>query len=75
MLVVGYIMVLRWLMVLITLREYARRLGKNPEVVYQKAARGGFQTAVKMGRDWFIDSEEPYTDNRIKSGKYVKRIK
>ena len=58
-----------------TLREHARRLGKNPEVVYQKAARGGFQTAVKMGRDWFIDSEEPYTDNRIKSGKYVKRIK
>ena len=55
---------------LITLKEYANNHGKNPVVVRQKALRGGFLTAKKVGRDWFIDADEPYTDNRIRSGKY-----
>lgn len=58
-------------MALITLKDYAIRLGKNPVVSRQKALRGGFRTARKIGRDWFIDEDEPYTDNRVKSGKYV----
>lgn len=57
---------------LITIKEYAERLGKNPQVVYQKAARGTFETAVKIGRDWFIDEDEPYSDRRVKHGRYVK---
>ena len=55
---------------LITLKEYAERLGKNPVVARQKAGRGGFKTAQKIGRDWFIDENEPYEDNRIRSGAY-----
>lgn len=55
----------------ITLKEYAERLGKDPVIVRQKAIRGGFNTAEKIGRDWFIDPDEPYTDRRIISGKYI----
>ena len=58
-------------MAMITLKEYAERHGKNPVIVRQKAIRGGFETARKFGRDWIIDEDEPYTDNRVKSGKYV----
>ena len=56
---------------LITLKEYAGRHGKNPIVVRQKALRGGFTTAQKLGRDWFIDEDEPYEDRRIKTGDYI----
>lgn len=58
-------------MSMIPLKEYAERLGKNPQVVYQKAARGTFRTARKIGRDWFIDEHEPYQDARVRSGKYI----
>ena len=58
-------------MALITLKEYAERLGKNPLVVYQKARYGSLKTARKLGRDWVIEEDEPYEDKRIKSGKYV----
>ncbi|MBQ6595325.1 MAG: hypothetical protein IJH78_06705 [Clostridia bacterium] len=58
-------------MAMITLKEYAERHGKNPVIVRQKAIRGGFITARKMGRDWFIDEDEEYVDLRVRSGKYV----
>lgn len=58
-------------MAMITLREYAERHGKEPVSVRQKAQRGGFQTAQKLGRDWIIDEDEPYTDRRVTSGKYT----
>ena len=58
-------------MAMIPLKEYAERIGKNPVVARHKAQRGGFKTAQKIGRDWFIDENEPYTDNRIKSGDYI----
>ena len=58
-------------MALILLHEYAKRLGKNPVVVTQKAERGGFRTARKIGRQWFIEDDEPYIDGRITSGRYV----
>ena len=57
----------------ITLREYAKRHEKNPVTVAQKAARGKFETAQKIGRDWFIDEDEPYEDRRVKHGRYVGR--
>ena len=56
---------------IISLIEYAHRLGKNPAVVRQKALRGGFNTACKVGRDWLIDEDEPYKDNRVRTGKYI----
>lgn len=53
-------------MSLIPLAEYARRLGKDPANARQMAARGSFETAQKLGRDWVIDSEEPWPDRRRK---------
>ena len=58
-------------MALITVKEYARMHGRTPQTISKKCLHGGFKTAVKMGRDWFIDSEEPMLDNRIKSGSYI----
>ena len=56
----------------ISLKEYAEKHGKHPVSVRQKAQRGGFKTAEKIGRDWLIDPDEPYIDERIKSGSYIK---
>lgn len=56
---------------MIPLIEYARAHGKDPSTARGMALRGGFQTAKKMGRDWFIDPAEPWPDRRIKSGKYI----
>jgi hypothetical protein len=51
-------------MALISLVEYAAKHGKDPATVRQKALRGGFQTARKIGRDWVIEEDEPYVDLR-----------
>ena len=56
---------------LISLVEYAERHGKNPANARQMAARGSFQTARKIGRNWVIDSEEPWPDRRVKTGEYI----
>lgn len=59
-------------MALISLAEYAEKHGKIPDTIRQLALRGKFQTARKIGRNWVIDEDEPYTDNRIRSGRYIK---
>lgn len=51
---------------LISISEYAALHGKAAISVQQKARRGGFKTAQKIGRNWVIDSEEPYSDSRVK---------
>ena len=56
---------------LISLAEYAERHGKCQEAARKMAQRGGFQTAQKIGRNWVIDSEEPWPDRRVKTGEYV----
>ena len=56
---------------LISLVEYAERHGKCQESARKMAQRGGFQTAQKIGRNWVIDSEEPWPDRRVKSGEYI----
>lgn len=53
-------------MAMITLKEYADRLGKTRASVYSKYKRGDLISARKMGRDIWIDEEEPYIDNRRK---------
>ena len=58
----------------ITLKEYALLHKRNPATVRQKAIRGGFKTAEKIGRDWFIDKEEPYSDLRKKDKNSIKNI-
>ena len=60
---------------LISLIEYAERLGKHPATVRKMAAAGRFETARKIGRNWVIDSEEPWQDKRVKSGNYIGRRK
>lgn len=56
---------------LIPLKEYAEKLGKNPDNARQLARRGSFQTAQKIGRDWFVEEDEPWPDRRVKTGAYI----
>lgn len=58
-------------MAMITLKEYCIRNGRNLQGSRIKAVKGGFKTAKKMGRDWFIDENEPYIDERVTSGDWV----
>lgn len=51
---------------LILIAEYAKIHGRKPNSVRRKCLRNGFKTAKKIGRDWFIDKNEPYSDNRNK---------
>lgn len=60
-------------MALISLAEYAKKNGRSARQIRRKAARGGYKTAVKMGRDWLINENEKNVDLRVKSGKYKKR--
>lgn len=55
---------------LITVKEYAAKVGKAPRSVAQKCELGTLPGAIKIGRDWLIPADAPYTDNRITSGKY-----
>lgn len=52
----------------ISLAEYARRRGKDPENTRKKALRGDFKTAYKIGRDWTIEETEEWIDTRIYNG-------
>lgn len=56
---------------LISLVEYAEKHGKRQESARKMAQRGGFETAQKIGRNWVIDSEEPWPDRRVKTGEYI----
>ena len=49
----------------ISLKEYAARHNRAAATVRQKAIRGGFKTARRVGRDWLIDEDEPYIDERF----------
>ena len=51
-------------MAMIFLRDYAKKHCKTPAAMRIKAERGNFKTAKKLGRDWFIDENEPLVDLR-----------
>ncbi|PXY81423.1 hypothetical protein [Bifidobacterium asteroides] len=51
-------------MTMITIAEYAAMHGRAEVSVRQMASRGGLRTARKKGRNWMVDSEEPYPDRR-----------
>lgn len=53
----------------VTVKEFANLNGILPNTVRQKILRGSLK-AVKVGRDWLIEKDAPYIDNRVKSGKY-----
>lgn len=50
----------------IPLIEWARIHGMDESSARQKARRGGFKTAHKKGRDWFISELEQNPDGRRK---------
>lgn len=54
---------------LISLREWAHKHGIHPDTARQRAGRGAFETARKIGRDWVIDSDEKLVDHRRKEEK------
>lgn len=55
---------------LVSVTEYAKMHGKDVSCVRRKCISGKLKTARKIGNSWVIDSEEPYTDNRVKTGQY-----
>jgi hypothetical protein len=60
---------------LISLTEYAKLHGLARDTVVQRAKRGAYKTARKVGAVYVIDANEPHIDHRIKSGKYIKSKK
>lgn len=56
-------------MAMITLKEWASRVGIDPSRARHKALDGKLP-AVKMGRDWFIEEATENIDGRVKTGKY-----
>lgn len=55
---------------MIALKDYADKIGKPYPLVYQKAVRGGFETAQKVGSRWMIEASEPWIDMRQKAARY-----
>ena len=53
---------------LISLGEWAKKNGIHPDTARQRAIRGAFETAYKIGRNWIIDSDEKLVDHRKKKG-------
>lgn len=52
---------------LISLSEYAQLNGIDPATARQRALRGAYKTARKIGRNWIIDKNEPHLDHRAKN--------
>ena len=56
---------------LISLTEYAAKNGKDSGNARKLAAAGRFTTAQKIGRNWVIDSAEPWPEHaNTRTGKY-----
>ena len=51
----------------ITLKEWAEKNGITPDTARQRANRGAFQTARKIGNLWIIDKDEKLIDHRRKA--------
>lgn len=52
----------------ITLTDWAKAHGIDPATARQRALRGAFETAEKMGRIWIIKENEELIDHRRKGG-------
>lgn len=51
---------------LISLGEWAKAHGIDPATARQRAGRGAFETARKIGRNWVISADEELVDHRKK---------
>ena len=52
---------------LVSLAQWAEEHGINPATARQRAERGAFRTARKIGRNWAISRDEPLVDHRRKA--------
>lgn len=50
----------------ITLKKWAEKNGITPDTARQRANRGAFQTAKKIGNLWIISKNEQLIDHRRK---------
>lgn len=50
---------------LLSVSEYAKKIGVTPDTVRQKILRGNLN-AIKIGNQWVISSSEKYIDKRRK---------
>lgn len=50
----------------VTLKEWAQAHGISPDTARQRALRGAFTTAEKIGDLWVIKKDEPLVDHRRK---------
>jgi len=48
----------------VTLKEWAQAHGIDPATARQRANRGAFETAEKIGDLWVIRKDEPHVDHR-----------
>ena len=56
---------------LVSTTAYAALHGKDPSSVRALVAKHRFQSAIRLGRNWFIDRREPWPqDGRVTSGNY-----
>lgn len=55
---------------LISLGDWANSNGMDPATARQRAGRGAFKTAQKIGRNWVIDEDEKLVDHR-KAEKHI----
>ena len=60
-------------MAMIPITQYAAMHGRAEVTARQMARRGGLRTARKQGRDWMVDSEEPYPDRRRRMSEALTR--
>ena len=56
---------------MIPIAVYAAKVGRATITVADKCRRGALPGAVKIGRDWFVPADTPYTDYRVKNGNYI----
>ena len=57
---------------LVSSTEYAKLNGKAPKSVRDLIHRGRLKTAVKIGRNWLVNRNEPYPNRRVKTRKCEK---
>lgn len=50
---------------LISIPEYASRVGRDPATIRQRILRGALP-AVKIGKQWCIEEDTPLVDHRQK---------
>ena len=58
---------------LITIKEYAAREGVTVEAIRARIRRGRIP-AVKLGRDWLVESDVSFTDRRNRKEKITIEI-